>query len=31
MKLAEIDDVPYELMGSWHLMLFGSEAVAYCS
>lgn len=31
MKLAEIGDVPYGLMGSWHSMLFGSEAVAYCS
>lgn len=31
MELAEISDLPHQLMGSWHFVLFGSEAVAYYS
>lgn len=30
MELAEIGDLPHQLMGSWHSVLFDSEAVAYC-
>lgn len=31
MELAEIGDLPHQLMRSWHSVLFDGEAVTYCS